>query len=264
MTIKNIACASTIVCLSSLLQIGSLTPVAFAETTEASLTKSEQTGEGLRQGLPGRRLGGGTRQGGQIFRSKDSHLAALTPSNNLSVTTAERPTLMFYVPAMVTEQTGELVIRNAQDNVVYESSFQIDSEGDVVSFDTARNETMPALTLNETYSWFFSIIPEATERASDIVVHGNIRRVDREAWISQQSIDSAEIAGLSEVNPLMQARMLYQQANLWHDAALILDELRQSNPTDAVIASEWEQLIALAGLAAVVEVSETTVQTDLN
>ena len=133
-----------------------------------------------------------------------------------------------------------------------------------MSFDTAEDTAMPILSLNETYRWYFSIIPDVTDRASDIVVHGNIRRVESEAWLAQQSVDASEITALSNTNPLMQARMLYQQANLWHDAALILDELRQANPTDEVIAAEWEQLIEFAGLTAVINMPEPTVQIGLN
>lgn len=264
MTIKKITYATTLIGLGSLLAIGSFAPAALAETTKVSQTKSEQSSGTLRQGLPGRRLGGGTRQDGKVFTDEYSYLAALTPSSNLSITTAERPTLMFYIPNMVTEQTGELVIRNENDDMVYESTFQIDREGGIVGFNTAEDAAMPVLALDETYRWYFSIIPDVTARSTDIVVNGNIRRVDSEAWLDEQSVDSAQITALGETNPLMQARVLYQEADLWHDAALILDELRQANPQNEAIAAEWDQLIERIGLTAVVELPEPTVQLGLN
>lgn len=264
MTIKKqFTYAAVLIGLSSLLSIGSLALPSLAKTTALSQTKSEQTNGPLRQGLPGRRLGGGTR-GEQVFAADYSYLAALTTSDNLSITAAERPTLMFYIPEMVTEQTGELVLRDAQDNSVYETTFNIASEGGIVTVNTAEEPTMPALTPNETYRWYFSIVSDTTERAKDIAVHGNIRRVETEAWLAELSIDSAEIARLEREDPLMQARVLYQQANLWHDAALILAELRQANPTDEAIAAEWEQLIEAAGLAAIIEMPEPAVQIGLN
>ncbi|MEO1791045.1 MAG: DUF928 domain-containing protein [Cyanobacteria bacterium J06629_19] len=252
MIIKKFTHAATLVGMSSVLCLGALSSAVLAETAEITSAKSNQSGETLRQGLPGRRLGGGTRQGGQVFTAEYAYLAALTTSDNLNITTAQRPTLMFYIPDMTAEYTAELIIRDAQDNMVYEGLFQLGSEEGIVSFNTAEQENMPALALNETYQWYFSIIPEVTDRASDIVVNGNIRRVEKDAWLSQQSVDTTEITALEETNPLMQARMLYQQANLWHEAAVILNELRQANPSDDAIAAEWEQLIEFAGLTAVV------------
>jgi len=270
MTIKKLAYASTMVGLSSLLCLGSLASSAFAQPTETRQAKSQQTGgETLRQGLPGRRLGGGTREGGQVFVDGYSYLAALMTSDNLGVTTAERPTLMFYIPPMVSEQPGELVIRDEADNVVYKSTFPVYSEGGILSFNTAEDEAMPALAMDETYQWNFSIMPDVVEqtsdiRANDIAVSGNIRRVERESWLTEQSGDSATVAALGETSPLAQARMLYQQTNLWHDAAIIIDELRQANPADAAIAAEWNQLIEFAGLSAIVETPESTIQIGLN
>ena len=263
MIARKIARAAMLVGLSGLLSMSTFASSSFAGIVKVSSVKSaEPSEESLRQGLPGRRLSGGTR-GEQIF-AVDAYLAALTTPDNLSITVAEHPTLLFYIPEMVADQTGELVLRDAQDNRVYEKTVQLDSQGGIVSVDTAKDQSMPALSLNETYRWYFSIIPESTDRASDVVVHGNIRRVEQAAWLAEQSISSTEIARLSEENPLMQARMFYQQAQLWHDAAVIIGELRQANPTDEVIAAEWQQLIETAGLTAAVEVLEPTVQIGLN
>ncbi|MEO0376991.1 MAG: DUF928 domain-containing protein [Cyanobacteria bacterium P01_A01_bin.17] len=176
MIIKKFTHAATLVGMSSVLCLGALSSAVLAETAEITSAKSNQSGETLRQGLPGRRLGGGTRQGGQVFTAEYAYLAALTTSDNLNITTAQRPTLMFYIPDMTAEYTAELIIRDAQDNMVYEGLFQLGSEEGIVSFNTAEQENMPALALNETYQWYFSIIPEVTDRASDIVVNGNIRR----------------------------------------------------------------------------------------
>ncbi|MGB7247502.1 MAG: DUF928 domain-containing protein, partial [Phormidesmis sp.] len=112
-------------------------------------------------------------------------------------------------------------------------------------------DTVPALTVNENYDWYFSIIPDPEDRASDIIVHGGIRRVDPAEWFAQQQLDAAMLDRLVAVNPLKKARMLYQQANMWHDAILILDELRKADPENEAIAAEWNYLLESAGLSPV-------------
>ena len=272
-TPQKIIFASMLIGLSSLLAISgtassswannSITSNVEAKDMTISIKSSEASADTLRQGLPGRRLGGGTRSD-RLFAENYSYLAALTTSDNLSITTEERPTFIFSVPQMLEDQTAEFVLRNEKDELVYESTFQISREGGTITLDTNNVAGMDALAIDETYQWYFSIIPDEIDRANDAGVYGNIRRVDSEAWLTQSTLDSATLTQISSENPLEQARALYQQANLWHDAAVTLNELRQAEPENPEIASEWHQLLEFAGLANVIEVSEPTVHIGLN
>ncbi|MEO0771467.1 MAG: DUF928 domain-containing protein, partial [Cyanobacteria bacterium J06649_4] len=200
----------------------------------------------------------------RLFAQNYAYLAALITSDNLGITTEERPTFIFSVPQMVEDHTAEFVLRNENDELVYESTFPIDREGGTITLDTASIDGMEALTLNETYRWYFSIIPDVSDRAKDAGVHGNIRRVDAEDWLAQQSLDGETLAHLANNNSLERARALYQQANLWHDAAVALNKLRQAQPENTAIASEWHQLLEFAGLASIVETPETSIEIGLN
>ncbi|MEL6602576.1 MAG: DUF928 domain-containing protein [Cyanobacteria bacterium J06614_10] len=265
MTIKRFAYASTVVGLLSSVGLLAHAPAGVANPIhEAPTVKASEQGTGtLRQGLPGRRLGGGTRSD-RLFAGDYAYLAALVMPDNLSITTAEKPELMFYLPEMVSDQAVEFVLRNEADELVYTTTFQVERAGGMIALDTAEVATLSPLTVNETYRWYLSIIPEANDRANDVVVHGNIRRVEREAWLAQQAIDSETLARLNSTDRLQQAKALYQQANLWHDAANILNELRQANPNDVDIAAEWDRLLTYAGLASVLETPYPTVQITLN
>ncbi|MEL7400220.1 MAG: DUF928 domain-containing protein [Pseudomonadota bacterium] len=218
--------------------------------------------DNLRQGLPGRRLGGGTRSD-RIFAGDYAYLTALVTSDNVSVTAAERPTLLFYVPEMLSANAVEFVLRDANDELVYDATFEVGAEGGVVRVDAAVAE-MPALTRNENYSWYFSIVPDAADRAHDVAVHGSVRRVDPAKWLHQQAIDVALLDELPSLAPLEKVRVLHQQANMWHDAVLLLDAFHRAEPHNTAIAAEWSQLLESAGLVTVTSTSQASIQLGAN
>lgn len=230
--------------ISSLLILTALSAAAVADPmVESVLSAKERNANDLSQGLPGRRLGGGTRSD-LVFSNAYADLVALTAPSSLSITTALQLKLLFYVPEMTTANTAEFVLFNQNDELVYETIFEVGSTGGLVSIGPPAN--LPPLTLNENYRWYFSIIPAADDRAHDIVVYGGVRRVREADWLAQQQI---EVSSLDQLMPLMRARLLYQQADLWLDAAVMLDQMRRQNPDDAVIAAEWTRLLESAGLA---------------
>ncbi len=262
---KQFARAAVLACLGGSLSLAIvMTPASFANSTASPVTSAKgQNSSTLRQGIPGRRLGGGTRQG-SVFASAFDSLTAITTPDSVSITTAAYPTLLFYVPEMESANNVEFVLRDGNDDLVYETTFLLDSDAGLVSIDTAAAPDMPPLSQNEDYQWYFSIVPDSDDRANDVVVYGSIRRVDRAEWLSQQSVAADLTADLTEqlatASPLMQARILYQQANLWHDAALMLNKMRQADPENDAIATEWTQLLESVGLANVLQTPAPTVQ----
>ena len=274
MTSKQFARAAALVSLGSLLSLIVVTQVSFANSISeptASATEQDSSDSSdssdTRQGIPGRRLSGGTRKD-TVFANDLDSLTALTTPDPVSITTADYPTLMFYVPEMASKNNVEFVLRDSNDDLVYETTFLLNSDAGLVSVDTAEAPDMPALSLNKDYQWYFSIVPDSSDRANDAVVYGSIRRVDQAEWLTQRSAEADSIPDLSEqlatASPLMQARILYQQANLWHDAALMLSEMRQADPENDAIAAEWTQLLESVGLANVLQTPLPTVQASLH
>ena len=254
MIIKRSVQTYLLIGVSSLLSLMALSETALANPTVDSVASAkERNTDGLSHGLPGRRLGGGTRSD-LAFVNADSSLVALTAPNPLSITTALQPKLLFYVPEMTAAHTAEFVLFNQNNELIYETSFEVDATGGVVNIDPAAS--MPPLALEENYQWYFSIIPEANDRAHDIVVYGSVRRVREADWLAGQQVD---ISSLGQLTPLMKARVLYQQADLWLDAAMILDRLRRQYPNDAAIAAEWTSLLESAGLPLMLQPSQSEV-----
>ncbi|MEM9090793.1 MAG: DUF928 domain-containing protein [Cyanobacteria bacterium P01_F01_bin.53] len=273
---KKYKCTSMAIGLGSVVSLLAITPAAVANTSTGSLSSSATSSSAasssvvsavptshedtLREGLPGRRLGGGTRSE-RIFAQNYAYLTALVTSDNMSVTAADRPTFLFYVPEMLTANQVEFVLRDANDEMIYESVFEVAPEGGVISIDTADVEEMAALAIDENYRWYFSLIPDEEDRAIDVVVYGAVRRVEPSAWLAQQGVDAA-ILNEPSLLPLEKARMLYQEANMWHDAALILNSLRQAEPDNAEIEAEWSRLLESAGIVTVTDTFQVSVQPD--
>ena len=198
------------------------------------------------QGLPGRRLGGGSRHPNQLGYGAQIPLIALIPETNLGITTATHPRFLFYLASANGPREIEYVLRNEADELVYETTFSVASMEGIVNIDLADIEGLPSLEANKNYQWYFSIV--ADDRSQDIVVDGWIRRVDLSTWIQTQALDPDLAVRFNAAEPLEQARILYQEANLWLDAAVILDDLRYIEPENRAVAAEWASLLEAANL----------------
>lgn len=257
--------------LSSLMLLMAIVPASFANASAPTLTisASEPDPSDIEIGLPGRRIGGGTRRD-TLFANVSESLVALTTPSALSVTTAAQPVFLFHVPEMTKANNAEFILRDGNDELVYEATFEIAPEAGIVSSAIAQSPDMPALRLNENYQWYFSIYADGADRANDAAVHGSIRRVDQSEWLAQRSVEDASVDNASDLSdrlmaadPLMKAQLLYQEANLWHDAASILHSLREANPEDGAIATEWIQLLESAGIAGLIQPTPSSVQAGL-
>ena len=206
------------------------------------------------QGLPGHRLGGGTRSPHLSDYAEQIPLVALIPETNLGVTTAAYPRFLFYLPTSNEVREIEYVLRNEADELVYETTFSVVSTAGIVSIDLADVEELDPLVMNKNYHWYFSIV--AADRAQDIFVDGWTRRVELSTWIQEQTLAPDLAIRLNSAEPLEQARLLYQEAQLWHDAALILENLKQTYPDDKAIAAEWNSLLEAVNLP---ELSSTSI-----
>ena len=253
--------------LCSLTVLTSVAPKSFASPAPELIVSAQPDSLDLEPGLPGRRLGGGTRRD-TLFANVSERLVALTTPSALSITTAAQPVFLFHVPEMTSTNKAEFILRDSNDELVYESTFVVEPEAGIVSTqidpEIAQTSGMPALRPNENYQWYFSIYAEGADRANDVGVHGSIRRVDQADWLAQQSVETELSEQLTAADPLMKAKLLYQEANLWHDAAVVLHKLRQAEPENDAIASEWTQLLESVGIASLVQPSLASTQASLN
>ncbi|MEO0455744.1 MAG: DUF928 domain-containing protein [Cyanobacteria bacterium P01_A01_bin.114] len=206
-------------------------------------------GENLSQGLPGRRIGGGTRGPEASFDSDQHPLTALVPENNLSVVTAAHPNLLFYVPPADGPQKVEFVLRNAADELVYDKTFRMSAQGGMVSMGLTDTDEFPQLAANQNYQWYLSVMAE--DRARDVSVDGWVRRVELDDWLAQQGLEQGLSARIAAASGLELAKLLSQEVDLWSEAVLVVNELRLSQPTNLAVLDEWEALLETVGLESI-------------
>ncbi|HEY9298871.1 MAG TPA: DUF928 domain-containing protein [Phormidium sp.] len=183
-----------------------------------------------REGLPGRRVGGGTRS--DMFVS-ETPLVALVPENNQGLTASGTPTFFFYVPKTQKPQLVEFVLVDKNGNQIYETQFTTDGNSGVVGITIPGNEPTKTLEVGKTYKWHFAIIPDQENRRADIYVEGFIKRV-----AVNQDLKNRLRQGAS-----LDLADSYQTNNLWYDAMATVAELRRSRPTDTAVAAKWQQLL---------------------
>lgn len=182
---------------------------------------------------PSQSVGGASR--GECFsENRTIDYKSLLPKQEVGLTIAERPTLFVYVPQTSAEQVL-LTIRNGEDNSIhYRTYLPLTVNGGVVSITIP--EDSPALELEKDYIWSLQIVCHEDDPAHPETI-GWIRRVT----IENTSVSPTEPASLEKVSELA-----YE--GIWYDALSNLASLRQAQPEDQVLISDWQELLTSAGL----------------
>jgi hypothetical protein len=202
----------------------------------ATVANAENKSHSSREGLPLRRVGGGTRSDCN-FASKD-RLVALIPEHTVSKTTKANPKLYFYIPENTVGKQLEFVLRDKDDRQVYEITFTSNSQkSGIISVDLPTDQNV-SLSLNERYHWYFSLLCDSNNRSQDIVLEGSIQRVELDAATNQK---------LESAAPLERAN-LYQKASIWQDAIDTLAELK-FHSSETLASKKWQELLGSVGLA---------------
>lgn len=186
----------------------------------------------VKVGLPGRRVGGGTR-GNCNFGEKK--LTALVPKNNLALTVVANPQLFFYIPPKTDLQVVEFVLLDESERQVYEKTFKTTGTSGIISLILPNSAQ---LEMGKKYHWYLSVICNAQDRADDVSVDG---------WIQRVKLNPTLASKLAKVAPSQRAAV-YAQADLWQEALTTLVEIRYSRPYDRSIAAQWTWLLQSVGL----------------
>ncbi|WNZ23512.1 DUF928 domain-containing protein [Leptolyngbya sp. NK1-12] len=185
------------------------------------------------RGLPGRREGGGTR--GECLVQQPA-LTALMPNTNLGLTVAEHPSFFWYIPQNGAA-AGEFVLLDQTNAEVYKTIVPVSQAG-VVSVSLPADGSVPALEVGQSYRWYFSLICDPLDRSADVFTSGWIKRVEPSPSLTQKLA-----AATAEEQP-----KIYAEAGIWYEALSTLVQLRQAQPQNPALVSQWQTLLASVGL----------------
>ena len=175
---------------------------------------------------------GGCFQNEELLRKK---IIPLIPSDADGVTTtAEYPSLLFYVPQIPDAKGLELVVRDDEQN--FESLQKIPlkptKQAGIVRA-TLSSETGKPLALNKKYNWIFSVICNTKQRDTDWVLQGSMQRIESNEDLN---LDLQAAAPQEQVE-------IYVKNKLWENALRTIADLRRQNPNDPEVKKYWEELL---------------------
>lgn len=194
------------------------------------------------RGAPPRTEDSGTRSGPSAASSQRP-LRLLLPNvrptpTRFGFTVSNYPTFFAYIPQS-RARTGGFILLDDRNQLVYWTSFPMPKEASIVSISLPPTAS-PPLEVGKWYKWY-------------LIVLGNPDRwgnggISDFGWI--QAIEPSETLANQLQNATPRDRpALYAEAGIWHDALASLVDLRRSQPNDATLAADWEELFNSAGLA---------------
>jgi Domain of Unknown Function (DUF928) len=162
-----------------------------------------------------------------------SALQATAPELVWGKTTEAQPTLWFYVPHQAGElKTAKFVLLDAEQHLVIPSPILLtlkDTPGIV-------GIHLPvALSPDQSYNWFFSIICSTEKPSRNPGVRGWIERVET----------SPKLLAALQSTDLALAYRAYAEQGIWYDMVTHLIRQRQSNPADQTLQADWAGLLNL-------------------
>ncbi|NEP19784.1 MAG: DUF928 domain-containing protein [Leptolyngbya sp. SIO4C1] len=197
----------------------------------------------LREGLPGRRISGGSRSSACLTSGQP--VVALSPTNHLGVTMRDNPAVYFAMPA-TTAHTVEFRLRDTAGTSVYQTVLDTDEQA-LVKVQLPEQ----SLARDQRYQWHFSVVCDAQDRSQNIVLTGWLRRVSSELSLGQSEVSAAELA----LSAQLELAAAYQTAGLWSDAIAVVSDVYRQYPNNEAAHRAWLQLLRSLALESVLEPS---------
>ena len=195
-------------------------------------------------GLPGRRVGAGTRDG---CYSSPNVLQALTPKSNLGKTTKPDPSFFIYVPPS-NAQEAKFVLEDASAKEVYQTNVSLTNNSGIVSVTLPETSNSSILEEGKSYKWSFQLI---CRQSNGSITYGDFV----EGWVVRQAPDAVLEEQLASMSFRDRAAR-YASLGIWYDSVEALAQAWRNpslNPTDSNPEREWKSLLTSVGLVSIAE-----------
>ncbi|MFB8791866.1 MAG: DUF928 domain-containing protein [Potamolinea sp.] len=198
------------------------------------------TFEPPRDGKPDDTAGGASRGNGcpQEIINIGGCITPLMPATNNGLTVSERPTFLLYIPETSAKEIF-FSLSDENNNTHYQTKIPITGKAGIVNFQLPNNA--PSLLIGKNYKWTFVLIDSQGLRPDSPGVQGKIRRVEPNPVMLSQLQNKT----------LLERAALYGKNGIWFETLQSLAEARKSQPSDANLATTWQELLKSAGLQAI-------------
>jgi len=191
---------------------------------------------------PGNREGAATRGACKVETSAtEPDLTTLVPASNIGLTTANRPTFYWYLPANNYQVMEFTLFQSRPDGSqmeIYSQRFPLAGRPRLDSL--TLDGKVPPLMEGVDYRWMVSLIcnPADSDPSQIRFVEGWVQRVLMPEALGQQ---------LAKATPVQRYELLAANG-LWYDALKLLVDLRQQQPNDTATAVLWSELMTASGV----------------
>lgn len=167
-----------------------------------------------------------------------SPVALLPSEQRIGLTVDANPTFLFNISQPSTA-SAEFILQDMQNNEVYATTVELPKTSGVISISLPQGgESSKSLEVGKRYEWSFALICDARDRGQDIVLDGEIERVEPNAALT---------SALQKAAP-KERPSVYAESGLWYNTVASLAKLRQERPNDAELATDWATLLQSVGL----------------
>ncbi|MBE9200512.1 MULTISPECIES: DUF928 domain-containing protein [unclassified Nodularia (in: cyanobacteria)] len=197
------------------------------------------------RGAPRQASGGSSRVGtyhlnpSSVGAASPAALMALLPQSFYGTTVSERPTILVYLPATQAEQ-AVFSLKDEAGKTLHEMSISVAGKTGVMSIPLPANA--PALAVGKNYQWFLALKVNGTLGPSTPYVDGWIQRIQ----------PTGELATIMQQKDALQRATAFGKNGVWYDCVATLATLHTTEPNNATIAKQWEELLASVSLKEIV------------
>lgn len=196
-----------------------------------------------KRGVPGRRVGGGTRDPLGCVQGRPPYLMALLPQTNLGLTTSANPQFFWFMPktkAKVAEFTLYEGNEQTPDHtLVYKTTVAVAGTPGIASLSLPANAA--PLQVGKDYHWSVTLICSSEQPQNNISVDGWVQRIALKPSLQNQ---------LTQATPSDRVS-LYAQNGLWFDTLTALAELHCARPNDPEVTKSWATVLKSVKLDAI-------------
>jgi hypothetical protein len=219
-TVTLLAVAAPAMAADQKARDASAQPVARTSEAKQQVAALPVVYQPPQRGVPGGRVGGGTRsdQGRQGFT-----LEVLAPDHT-GWTASGQPELFWFISSPASLPV-ELTITSLSDADATAPLLEQQIEAAAAAgVHRARLVDLGVrLEAGVTYQWSVAVVPDRERRARDILASGTIQRVE----------PSGELAGKRAAGPDLELVRLYARSGYWYDAFEAVSALIERDPADA-------------------------------
>ena len=198
------------------------------------------------KGAPQEASGGASRVGtyylnpSTVGAAGPAALIALLPQSFYGTTVSERPTIMVYIPATNAEE-AVFSLKDEAGNTQYQTTIPVAGKTGVMGVKLPADA--PALALGKNYQWFLALKVDGKLNPSTPYVDGWIQRIQ----------PTAELATAMQQRDALKRATAFGKSGVWYDCVETLATLHTSQPKNATILKQWEELLSSVSLKEIVK-----------